>query len=93
LEVLLNEGDTTQFRFRRNPALVRAGTDALRQSVDRLPYLAPEIALLYKSAHMELAESQHDFDQALPHLTSEQRNWLRQGLRDQYEQHPWLDQV
>jgi hypothetical protein len=93
LEVLFNEGDLAQFRFRRNPALTRAGTEAIRYTVDGLPYLAPEIALLYKSRHVEEVNNQRDFDHALPQLTTEQRAWLRQGLCALYEHHPWLNRL
>jgi hypothetical protein len=93
LEVLLNEGDTAQFRFRRNLVLTRSGTDAVLYTVEGLPYLAPEIALLYKSAHVDLVDNQHDFDHALPYLATEQRAWLRQGLCTLYEQHPWLERL
>jgi hypothetical protein len=93
LEVLLNEGDPVQFRFRRNPTLTSVGTEAIHYTVDGLPYLAPEIALLYKSAHVEEVNNQSDFDHALPRLTTEQRAWLRHGLCVLYERHPWLDRL
>jgi hypothetical protein len=93
LEVLFNEGDLAQFGFRRNPALTCAGTEAIRYTVDGLPYLAPEIALLYKSRHVEEVNNQRDFDHALPQLTTEQRAWLRNGLFTLYERHAWLDRL
>jgi hypothetical protein len=93
LEVLFNEGDSDQFRFRRNPVLTRAGTEAILYSVDGLPYLAPEIALLYKSRHAEEANNQSDFDHAMPQLTVEQRGWLERDLRTLDEDHPWLDEL
>jgi hypothetical protein len=91
LEVLFNEGSATQFRFRRNPTLILPGTRAILQSVDGLPYLAPEIALLYKSAHVELDGNRRDFGHVLPRMSAEQRAWLQHGLSTQYGRHPWLD--
>ena len=44
-----------------------------------LPYLAPEIVLLFKAKHLE-ARDRIDFDNALPALSADARRWLRDAI-------------
>lgn len=90
VELIFEEGSEAEVGFRRNPTVTRSGTKAICYGVDGLPYLAPEIALLYKAAHVERVENQTDLDNALPHLTEEQRTRLKDGLVACYGHHPWL---
>jgi len=55
-----------------------------------IPYLAPEIALLYKSSQAEREEYHYDFEQTYPHMSSEQKEWFSQKLDILYpEGHKW----
>jgi hypothetical protein len=90
IEVLLNEADERQFRFRRDTAIVRDYDRAFITAASGLPILAPEIALLYKANHPDHPDNAADFTNALPHLDDERRHWLRAGVRRLYSDHPWL---
>jgi len=88
VEIIFEEGNEAVIGFRRNPTITLPGAKAIYQSVDGLPYLAPEFALLYKAQHVERVENQSDLDHALPHLTPEQYAWLRESLMIHYGHHP-----
>jgi len=88
LEVLLDEGTPTEWRFRRNPAVARP-LDCVRLEREGISFLCPEIVLLYKAkAPREFDET--DFENALPALDRERRDWLRESLRVCHPGHPWL---
>ena len=49
LEILLNEHDRGRWVFRRAPGITRPAELIAGRSVDGVPFLRPEIVLLYKS--------------------------------------------
>jgi hypothetical protein len=62
---------------------------AIRLSPWGVPTLAPEALLFYKSKGMRIRLRDHlDFVALLPHLSGEQRNWLRGAIA--LVGHPWL---
>ncbi len=56
---------------------------------DGIPYLAPELVLLFKAKHVR-PKDQADFDATLPHLSPEQRASLARLLDRVHPGHPWL---
>jgi hypothetical protein len=91
LEVLLNDATATHWVYRRNAMVTREVQKAVLQSpYENVPYLAPEIVLLYKSKHMR-DRDQIDFDAAAPHLSVDQKAWLKAALDVSYQKdaHPW----
>lgn len=55
--------------------------------------LAPEVQLLYKSKSLREKDRQ-DFENALPAMSNEQKNWLKQTLIKVYKgSHPWITQM
>jgi hypothetical protein len=91
LELFLMESDCARWRFRRDPSvtleLERVGLER-----DGVPYLAPEIALLYKSKQPR-AHDEADFEAVLPELPPERRRWFRAALASQDRGHPWLSRL
>jgi len=88
LEFLLNEHDPErqEWVFRRDGRIRRPLAEAF--VVGPVPYLAPEIVLLYK-AKAPAAKDDADFHAVLPHLQHTQRSWLRQALDMTASGHPW----
>jgi len=78
LELLLNERDDTAWIYRRNPQ-VRRELDRAILVRDTIPFLAPEIVLLYKSKAPRPTD-EVDVRVAMPALTTEQREWLRLAI-------------
>jgi aminoglycoside-2''-adenylyltransferase len=88
LEFLLNEQDreTGEWVFRRDARIRLPLAAAFVQG--RVPYLAPEIVLLYK-AKTPSAKDDADFRITLSHLASDQRSWLRHALDVTAPGHHW----
>ena len=88
LEFLLNEqdGETREWVFRRDRRIRRSVAAAF--VTGRVPYLAPEIVLLYK-AKAPAAKDDADFLAVWSHLHDEQRWWLRQALDVTAPGHHW----
>jgi hypothetical protein len=84
-EVLLNEHDGDRWVYRRDARVSRRVAD-LGEERDGIPFLRPEVVLLYKSQHPDDA----DFETVLPHLDEAARAWLRGALGPR---HPWLERL
>jgi len=91
-EVLLNDSDETHWLFRRNHAVRMPLTDIARMSDDGVPYLVPEIVLLYKAKNVREHDAV-DFEVALPSLDAPQRAWLRDSIETVHPGHPWLERL
>jgi len=88
-QVMLAESNDDEWIFRRNPEvrmpIARMGFHPLWG----LPYLAPEIVLLFKAKHLE-ARDRIDFENAIPTLSAEARRWLRDAIEKTHPGHEWL---
>jgi len=91
LELMLLETENDDWVYRRNPKirapLFRVGSS----TASGIPYLAPEIQLLYKARRVTLAKDQQDFDISIPRITEEARKWLLSCLEMQFpDGHEWV---
>jgi hypothetical protein len=93
LELLFNESDDRDFLFRRDPAITLPLDRAIVRSPGGLPFLAPEIVLLYKSNEPESPRDHHDFESVLPALPEPASCWLAHALARLRPQHPWLSRL
>jgi hypothetical protein len=88
-EFLLNESEDGRWVYRRDPAVTypldRVGT----RRGGELPFLAPEIVLLYK-AKAPTAADEADFALARPLLEPAGRDWLRSAIAQAHPGHRWL---
>jgi hypothetical protein len=55
-----------------------------------IPYLAPEIVLLFKAKHSDLRKNVADFAGARPLLTAQAAGWLRWAMERVHPGHPWI---
>ena len=89
LEILLNEHHRGRWVFRRDPAITWPAKLIGGRSADRVPFLRPEIVLLYKSR--DAGPDDHaDFERAVGLLDHESRIWLVGALQRHRPGHPWL---
>jgi hypothetical protein len=92
LEVLLNDREGGDWVYRRDPAVTRS-LDAFGEfTATGIPYLAPEVVLLYKTPLFG-QHDQRDFEACLPRLERDRRSWLRQAVRRVDPEHPWLERL
>ena len=61
----------------------------IRRDPEGIPYLAPEIQLLFKS-HATRHQDQADFESMAPRLDHAARAWLEDALAIDDPHHPWL---
>jgi hypothetical protein len=89
LELMLDESDGDEWVYRREPKIRRSLSEVARYSPEGLPYLAPEIQLLYKSKRPRQQDKQ-DFEHVRPLLDSGARKWLIEALELTEPTHPWI---
>ena len=63
--------------------------DIIHHTEDAVPYLAPELVLLFKAKHAR-PKDQTDFDETVPHLTPPQRATLAELIARAHPGHRWL---
>ncbi|HEV2169656.1 MAG TPA: hypothetical protein VGR40_01850, partial [Candidatus Binatus sp.] len=89
---MLGESSDGEWISRRNPdvkmPIARMGFYPLWG----LPYLAPEIVLLFKAKQLE-ARDRIDFRNALPALSIDARRWLREAIEKTHPGHEWLQSL
>ena len=93
LEFLLEDREGADWLFRRDPK-VRLPIDRLgRSAQDGVPYLCPEVSLLYKAKNADLERNAKDFDAVLARLDDTQRAWLRDALEQAHPGHLWIGRL
>jgi hypothetical protein len=85
-----HDGDT--WICRRDPAIRRPYDDVISATQDGIPYMIPEIVLLFKAKH-DGAKDRADLAGALPLLDAGQRRWLNDALGRVHPGHPWLAEL
>ena len=85
IDVLANAGDATEWRSRRDERIRRPWDEAVLHTADGLPYLAPELQLLFKSRDRR-PKDDLDAEHVVPGLDAERRAALAELLPPD---HPW----
>ena len=92
LEIAVERRDGTRWSYRRDASVGAHVADVARRTSDGIPYLRPDIVLLYKSkAPRGLDET--DFITVLPHLDAGQRGFLAAALWTVAPGHRWLERL
>jgi predicted metal-dependent hydrolase len=87
---MLDESDHEQWHSRRHWSVTKPVAELGTIDGTDIRYLAAEVQLFYK-AKAPREKDQIDFAAALPHLGSQQREWLRAAILTAYgEGSPWL---
>lgn len=90
IELLFNDRSETHFEYARDREIKRELSKAIL-SADSVPYLSPEICLLYKSTDIEREGYQQDYELAYAAMSSEQKEWLDSALKKLNPHgHKWL---
>jgi len=88
-EVFLNEATEGRWLSRRHAGLWRGLGEVWMVGEVGVPFISPEIQLLYKAKYQR-AKDEHDFELAAPRLDEGRRRWLIEGLRLCHPGHDWL---
>jgi hypothetical protein len=89
LELMLDECFDGAWCYRREPSIRRPFSAMIQRTPSGIPYLAPEIQLLYK-ARSPRSQDQADFDLVGPRLVTAARTWLVNSLVRTEIGHPWI---
>jgi hypothetical protein len=90
LDVQLSDRSGDDWILSRQPRISLPLSRCVGQSGWGLPTLVPEVLLFYKASELRRRDKL-DFLALLPHLTDEQRDWLRDAIS--LAGHPWLAQL
>ncbi|MFQ5554901.1 MAG: nucleotidyltransferase domain-containing protein [Acidimicrobiia bacterium] len=85
LDLLVGDGDESAWRYRRDPVVRLPWRTALLMTNDGVPYLAPEVQLLFKSTSGRPKDA-HDARNVIPALEPFRVAWLSGVLPTD---HPW----
>jgi hypothetical protein len=89
LELMLNDAEEDSWVYRRNRSINCPLQIAIRRNCEGIPYLAPEIQLLFKS-RAPRPQDIADFLAVSPRLDLAARGWLKDALLKGDPYHPWL---
>lgn len=89
MEFLFNTTSGNNFVFDKEKNIERVMSNAILFN-DGIPYLAPEIVLMFKASQSERADYQYDFEQTYVRMSNEQKAWFSQNLNKFYPNgHGW----
>lgn len=90
IQILLAASDADEWVYHRGRGSIRKPLDEITLTTPNgLPYLAPEIVLLFKSRSSRPKDTE-DFADVAPLLDSNRRQWLHNHIAPRYPNHPWL---
>ena len=96
IDFLLTDIEGGIWRYRRDPVVIRGVERMSLRTADGIPYLAPELVLLFKSKNtsgQERSKDQSDFEKVRDTLEPERRAWLRWALLRSDPEHPWIGEL
>ncbi|GEM_PF-1847 len=94
-QIMLIDTDQDSWIYGREQSIRRPITDIIARTQEGIPFLRPEIQLLYKGGSSKIREKDHhDFLTVGPELTPMAKEWLRSSLIKQFpEGHVWMDHM
>ena len=93
LDVMREPGDAETWVYRRTGELSAPRTWTCGRTAAGVPFVAPQVALLFKAKETPRDKDEADFALAAPRLSSEARAWLTDALRLIRPGHPWIDRL
>jgi hypothetical protein len=97
-DIFLNPLDGDDWVSRRHPDLRMPMAELVGRTMARadvphdVPYLVPEVQLLYKAKYHR-PKDDADFDAAVGHMTRARRRWLRDALEVHHPGDPWIQEL
>ena len=97
-DIFLNPLDGDDWLSRRHPELRVPAADVFARTIGRgdeprdIPYLVPEVQLLYKAKNHR-PKDEADFEAAVGLMTPSQRTWLRKTLAIHHPGDQWIERL
>jgi hypothetical protein len=92
-KILVLEFAGSEWIYRREKTI--KSRNILLKNEQGIPYLRPEIQLLYKGGSSHVRKKDYrDLQMFLPYLKAAEKDWLAASLLKQFPKgHPWLDYI
>lgn len=92
LDVFREPHDGATWICRRDESIRFPYAEIIKTTEDGIPYMAPEIVLLFKAKH-DRPKDDADFEGVLPLLGNSKRSWLADALERVHPGHRWILQL
>jgi len=92
MDMFREPGDAQTWIYRRTGELSAPRAWASGHTTAGIPYVAPQIVLLFK-AKASRDKDQADFARVAPRLSAEARDWLAKSLQVTNPDHPWIERL
>jgi hypothetical protein len=89
VQVNLEDGDETHWRYRRDQRVERPWDDVICHH-GALPFVNPAVQLLWKARDV-MPKDQLDYDAVTPRLPAAERAWLAEAIALAHRASPWRD--
>jgi aminoglycoside-2''-adenylyltransferase len=89
LDVFRDPHHGDEWICRRDETIRRPYAEVIKTTEDGIPYMVPEIVLLFKAKH-DQPKDNADFANVLPALDAGQRRWLSDALERVHPAHHWI---
>jgi hypothetical protein len=89
LDVFRDPHDGDTWICRRDARLTRPYSALIRKTPDGIPFMAPEVVLLFKAKH-DRDKDRADLGVCLPLMSAAETAWLADAIEMVYSGHPWL---
>ncbi|WP_216647536.1 hypothetical protein [Bacillus sp. THAF10] len=95
LQIMLFDHDEVNWIYKREKSIRKPWTEIGEVSSSGIPYLRPEIQLLYKGGSSVLRKNdEQDLETVLPLLDGGRVQWLYEALSSQFPRgHEWLNKI
>ena len=93
LDVFREPSDGGVWICRRDERIRLPYADVIERTDDGIPYLQPELVLLFKAKRAERPKDEDDFAAVLPSLGQARRGRLADALQLVHPGHPWLERL
>ena len=89
LDVFRDPHDGDTWICRRDPRLTRPYTELIRRTSDGIPFMSPDVVLLFKAKH-DREKDRADLGECLPLMSDAEIAWLTTTIAMVHPGHPWL---
>ncbi|MCR8985466.1 hypothetical protein NW801_10430 [Brevibacillus laterosporus] len=91
-QIMLIDIEESYWIYKREKSIKRAINEIFLRTPEGIPYLKPEVQLLYKAGSSQVREKDYnDFQTILPILSLQEKEWLKVSLKQQFpEGHAWI---
>jgi hypothetical protein len=94
MEIIFMDSEDDEWFYRREPKIRKPINQIGNITKDNIPYLIPEIQILLKAKRYSISRNEQDFQNVLPLLSEQQKQWLIKSLSIEFPNgHKWIESI